>query len=365
MSEIRPFTHADIPAVANLFMRVFRGSKAPAPESVRQCFEELYFNNPWNDGSIESFVNQTSNGEVSGFIGAMPRTMAFQNREITVVVAGNHMVDQENRELFVGSNLLKRLLGGPQDLTFTDSANDISRRLWEKLGAVTLLNYSLRWLRILRPVSYPLSLIGRYSGAPVLRTLFVPAAAVGDRLGRIFLSPPDTAAAKRLTAKSLTPELIVSGLTTMAGSSPLRPHYDAGKLTWLLTQAQTKEQYGGLNARALDHMETLAGWYLYYGRRGETAEVLQLAARPDTFAGVMNHLFVDAYEQGSPAVMGVVDPRYLREIHAHKCIILLRPMYTTAHARNAELLKPLLLGQAFLSRLEGEWWTRLQGDSFH
>jgi len=364
MSEIRPFTHDDIPAVAALFMRVFRGSKAPAPESVKICFKELYFNNPWNDGSIESFVNRKPDGDVSGFIGAIPRKMVFQNREITVVVAGNHMVDQESRELFVGSNLLKRLLGGPQDLTITDSANEISRRLWEKLGAFTLLNYSMRWLRILRPVSYPLSLLGKYAAAPALRTLLAPAAAAGDWLGRIYLSPPDAAAAEHLTARTLTPELVVSGIAGMAGNSPLRPHYDTGRLSWLFSQARTKQQYGELNARALYNMETLAGWYLYYGRRGGTAEVLQLAARPDTIAGVMNHLFVRAYDDGSPAVMGVVDPRFLREFHAHKCIILLRPMYTTAYARNAEVLRPLLSGQAFLSRLDGEWWTRLQGDSF-
>ncbi len=364
MNEISPFEIADIPGVADLFMRVFRSSREPAPESLKAYIGELYFDNPWNDDRIRSFVNRAADGRISGFIGAMPRKMVYRDREITVVVAGNHMVDRESPVPFVGSNLLKRLLGGPQDLTITDSANETSRRLWERMSAAALLNYSLRWLRILRPATYPLSLVGRFSASPVLRALLSPAVAAGDRLGRLYFSAPDFAAADLLESRPVTPELIATGIQAMSGTALLRPCYDERGAGWLLAMAKRKEQYGKLNARALYSSGSLIGWYLYYARRGDTAHVLQLAARPDTIAGVMNHLFAGAFREGCAAVSGTVDPRLLREYHVQKCIMLLRDMYTMTHSANPDVLGPLLTGHAYFTRLDGEWWTRLQGDRF-
>jgi hypothetical protein len=364
MSEIQKFLPADIPAVADLFMRIFRSRGEAAPESLKIYFKELYFNSPWNDGTINSLVARRPDGTVAGFIGAMPRSMMLGEQEIRVVVAGNHMVDKGAREPFAGSNLLKRLLDGPQDLTFTDSANEISRRLWEKVGAATLLNYSLRWVRVLRPLSYSLSLTRMPSAVPALRALLAPALSIGDGLGRLFVPPPDITAAGMLTARPLTASLIVSGFKNIAGSRPLRPVYESENVTWLLSMARAKEQFGELKALAISERDEPLGWYLYYGHRGDTAQVLQVAARPESMMRVLNHLFVSAYAEGCTALMGMLDPRFIREYHAQKCIIVLRDMYTVAHSRNRDVLRPLLAGEAFLSRLDGEWWTRLQGDRF-
>jgi hypothetical protein len=364
MSEIQKFVPANIPAVAALFMRTFRTGREPASDSLKAYFEELYFRNPWNDGTMSSFVALRPDGSASGFIGALPRRMMLGEREIRVVVAGNHMVDQDTREPFVGSNLLRRLLEGPQELTITDSANEISRRLWEKMGAVTLLNYSLRWVRILRPLSYSLGFTPLSTAGPVVRALLAPPLWMGDRLGRRFVSPAGTPASGLLTGSPLTAEIIVSSFIDFVPLRSLRPVYQTGDVRWLLSMARTKEQFGEMKAVAVTERDLLIGWYIYYGQSRRPAEVLQVAARHGSMTAVLHHLAASAFAEGCTALTGSVDPRFLPEYHAQKSILLLRDMYTIGYSGNAEVLRPLLAGDAFFSRLEGEWWTRLQGDRF-
>jgi len=364
MSEIQPLTPADIPAVAQLFMRVFRKSSLPAAESLKSYLTDLYLNNPWADPSYPSFVSRRSDGRITGFIGSLPRRMILEGLQISVVVAGNHMVDQEDRELFTGSNLLKRLFGGPQDLTLTDSANEISRRLWERLGGVTLLNYSLRWIRILRPAAFALDLLpfGRESAS--WGRLRAAAGWPGDIVARRFLRPPAREPIAGLTGAGVSASLMQAALPALTAGRRLVPLYTVDDLSWLISMAGRKEQFGDLRSCAVYDGDALLGWYFYYARRSGLAHVLQVASLPAAAGRVLHHLVVRAFDEGLNGVTGIVDPSLLREYHQHTSFILLRDMYAVAYARSAGPVAPLLGGSAFLSRLEGEWWTRLQGDRF-
>jgi len=364
MSQIQPFGAADVPGVAELFMRVFRKSPHPAPESLRAYFADLYLGSPWADPSLPSYVSRRSDGKISGFIGSLPRRMILDGRHITVVVAGNHMVDQEEREVFTGSNLLRRVFDGPQELTITDSANEVSRRLWERLGGVTLLNYSLRWIRILRPGSIALDLVPVGRKNAVTRMMGDAAARVGDGVSRVLYRPPSRNPVAGLTAGELTADLIASAFPGMTGRRQLAPLYAGGDLRWLLAMAGRKEQFGKLRGCAVYDGTTLLGWYLFHARRPGQAHLLQLVCLPAAASRVIHHLLVRAFDEGLCGVQGAADPPLLKEYHDQKSFILLRDSYTVAHAHRAETLAPLLAGKAFLSRLDLEWWTRLQGDTF-
>jgi hypothetical protein len=364
MAEIKVFAPSDVPAVANLFMKVFRKNRGPSPDSLKAYFNELYLDSSWQSDGAVSYIARLPDGTVTGFIGALPLRLNFRGEQITAAVAGNHMVDPEHREAFTGINLLKRLLDGPQHLTLTDTANEISRRLWEQVGARLLMTHSLRWLRILRPASYPLSLVRNPALGPAIRILLSPLTLPGDRLGRRFVPGTAFEGARDLTIRELDPSTMVSSFPELVGTLPLRPAYDKRRLEWIIRMAGDKRQYGPFGSKAVFDKDRLLGWYLYYARRHQTAQVLQVVARHDSVRRVLNSLFLHLFDAGCIAATGMLDPRYLREFHEQKCIIFLRDMYTMAHTRDKELLQQLLSGQAFISRLEGEWWTRLQGDTF-
>ncbi|TIX97285.1 MAG: hypothetical protein E5V18_26425, partial [Mesorhizobium sp.] len=68
------------------------------------------------------------------------------------------MILDHERDPMAGARLLKAYLDGPQDISFSETANDISARLWTRLRGVVLPQYSLDWVRVMRPSSFVLSL---------------------------------------------------------------------------------------------------------------------------------------------------------------------------------------------------------------
>jgi hypothetical protein len=57
-------------------------------------------------------------------------------------------------------------------------------------------------------------------------------------------------------------------------------------------------------------------------------------------------------------VRGRLDPRYIHELSARHCWLRREGTYTLVHSRHADIMAAFKQGEAFLSRLEGEWWLR-------
>jgi hypothetical protein len=105
----------------------------------------------------------------------------------------------------------------------------------------------------------------------------------------------------------------------------------------------------------------VAGWFLYYLDAG-ISRVIQLAARPDRVRPVLEHLFHHATERGTIALEGRMDPRFAGELGRMQCFFRNCGELTLLHSRDPSLLAPLLMGNAFFTRLEGEWWLRFHGE---
>jgi hypothetical protein len=144
-----------------------------------------------------------------------------------------------------------------------------------------------------------------------------------------------------------------------AGDRALRPGYDRESFPWLIARAAEKRMYGAFR-RALvrEPGGDVVGWYLAYFRPGGIAQVLQIGARPRRMREVLNCLFRDALDAGAVAISGGVDPRYTKELAASRCQLAWPDCAVLVHSRNREILNAIYRGDAFLSRLEGEWWAR-------
>ena len=105
----------------------------------------------------------------------------------------------------------------------------------------------------------------------------------------------------------------------------------------------------------------LLGWYLYYVRAGGVSEVVQVAARNGSFSRVLQRLLADAWRHGAAAVRGRLDPRHVQELSDRHCWFRREGTWTLVHSRHPDLAAAIHQGNAFLSRLEGEWWLRFQG----
>jgi hypothetical protein len=358
-ATIRTFVEDDVPAVAALFGRAYPQYRWASQAACESYFREMFFDNPWQDPELPSWVAEES-GQISGFYGVIPRRMRFRGRLIRVAVASQFMVDPDRRHSFAAVQLCKASLSGPQDLTLADGASDRSRRLWVAIGGSAALPYSIHWTRPLRPARQFLSYLEQRK--PLARLVTLPARPVAAALdGVISRVRPhrflrDDADLKEA---ALDPAAMVAHLPAVLHGQTLQPAYDIQSLAWLLEQARRKVRHGTLRSRAvLDREERSIGWYLYYAKPSDVCEVVQFAAAPGAFDLVLERLLADAWRFGGTAVRGRLDPRYVEEFSNRHCWFGREGTWTLFHSRHADVVAAIQHGEAFLSRLEGEWWLR-------
>jgi hypothetical protein len=363
MSEIRSCTRDDIPAVAALFQRTFRDARTPAPASLQFYLRELYLDHPWHDPELASKVYVAEDGSIGGLIGILPLRLTFRGRPLRAAVAGSLMVDKPQENPLAGARLLRAYFTGPQDLSLSDSANTVSLGMWERLGGKAVVAESMEWVRAFRPAATMLALAAEAAPpARLARPLAAAADLVALRMAHLSsrFAPPASPTGDRATDD----EELVRLIPEFAESYVVRPAWDAATLRWVLAHMARKERHGPMIARAvLGKDDRPLGCYVYYGRRGGVAFVLQMFSRPETVEPVLDNLLAHAAAQGCVAVRGRTQARLLDALQRRDCVFF-RHNATVAHSANAELMAAIRAGDALITGLAGDGWTRLVGDTF-
>ncbi|MFL6622877.1 MAG: hypothetical protein ACJ8NR_09695 [Sulfurifustis sp.] len=352
--RVRPLEAGDIARVADLHARAFAKADR-APPAVH--LPRILLQHPWRDDSLPSLVYEDSRGELLGHLGVLPRPMSFDGRPLTAAVSHSFVVAPGGRSTLAALALAKQFLAGPQQLSIAEGSN-ASRKILEAAGGSVSLLYSLCWTRPLRPARYALSFLrkrGLPAAAaaalrPLCRLTDAAAARVAPRLFR--LAAPGGARAE-LDAASLR-----DAIGAIAGKRALQPVYDERSLDWLLQALAQKCGPGALHKALVRNTrrETI-GWYLYHGDSRGIGAVVQLGAKDGCAEEVLDHLFDDAARRGVVALSGQVDPALFHAYARKDCLFHHDGgSWILVHSPHAELLHAIHRGDAFLTRLEGEWW---------
>lgn len=351
---IRPFTEADLPQVIDLNRRVFPLSAGLPKDTQREAFIRLCLRNPWYDPSVSSLVYQDERGKVVGFLAVVPRRLSLDGQPIRLAVSQHLMVEPSSRTTLAGMELLRAFLAGPQDLSMADMANDLSRKLWERLGGVTSLIHSLYWHRPLRPVSLVQHYLSHHQGIPAALS---PAArplcrAVDALVNRLPYSPfrfadPD------LSGEELTTETLLECLSRY--DKRLRPEYNTPSLQWLLDTISRETRYGHLHKTLVrNKKQDIIGWYMYYFNRDGISRVLQIGTLNRKLDDVLDHLFYHAWRQGAISLFGRLEPDLMQTGTRKFGFVSPGQYWMLIHSRHPELLQAVRNGEAFLSRMEGD-----------
>ena len=355
---IRQFGEDDIPAAAELHRRVMRPD-APAVngwmQGYEQYFREVFLSAAAVAAGVPSLVFQRE-GRLVGFLGVMPRRMRFHGTPLVAAVCSQFVVDPAERGQ-AGLQMLKRCFAGPQDLSITDEAADCTRKIWEWCGGVAALPYSVHWVRPLRPVQAALRIVAgealpRWARAlsPMARAID---AVVTRSTGRLRPSPPTG------SRETLDEVALVECLTQFSGDGAIGPVYDAQSVAWALERSRRHHAFGTVRAMAVrDESRAISGWFVYHARRGGCAEVLQIAALPRHQRNVLDHLFDDAWEHGAAMLSGRLDPALAPQLSEQGSLLYRRGFWTLVHSKRPEICHALQRGDAFFTRLEGEWCLR-------
>ncbi len=324
---------------------------------IESLFPQLFLKTPHAEPDIHGLASVGEDGQLMGMIGTVLRRMRFRDRPIRAAISAELFVDPAHRSKMLGVKLFKRVMDGPQDLSFSDIANDSSRTLWQSLGGTVASWYGLNWLKVIRPGLLPLSVLSKSRLGKPLAWAGRPIGVLTDNLlrraaGNFCKVNP----IPKGQAEPLTPELFLQYFPQFGRADDLRPIYDRETIDWVWPRLDFMYRNGGASQQVLlrNARGEPIGWYIYQLAATGIARVSQIVAHPHTAGQVIDHLLNHAAERGAVAVVGRVVPRFVQAISDRHCLILRRSTYLIVHSRDPEITDAFVNGRAFLSLLEGE-----------
>ena len=353
MTRIRPVERSDLPAVASLYERVMRSGDGRSPPLLAAYFERTWLDHPWADPEIPSLVYEARDGMLAGFIGAHVRRLRFDGRPLRMVCPGQLVSDPAGSHHAAGALLMRKLLGGAQDITVAEGPAPV-RQILEGLGGVTLQGPSVNWTRFFRParaVGDELLARSRHPRwrAPV-RPLMTAADALATRaLPRLRAEPPTA------RAEPLTPAAVVEHMPAVLKGMRLVPDYSPAFLEWLFAEMTSVRTRGTLIRCLVRNEDRVLGWYVTYVKPGGVGEVMQIAAAARDMPAVIDQLFHRARQTGTAALEGRLEPNLHEPLSGRGCLLRYGAR-VVAHSNDSELVTQLARSHSFITRMDGEWW---------
>jgi hypothetical protein len=307
---------------------------------------------PWADEELSSLVAVDEDGEVIGFIGAHARRMRLDGEPIRAVCATHVVVAPGSRAGAAGFHLLGRVLRGPQELSFSDSATDAVMRIWRTLGGYVDHARICDWMLVLRPARWLGGVIGaaarrRPVGRSIVPVGAFPAQAIGGPLLRREQpqAPPDVVGEPATTAE------IVEQLPAITGRMRLVVDYDQQHLDHLFMQVE--DFWGPSERRIVRRGERPIGWYAYVPLSSGISRVLHVAAIEKEADAVLAELVAHAKAQGTAVLTGRGEP-HLMEALGRRLAVFGVARRAILHTNNPEVAAVLATDSSLLTRLDGE-----------
>lgn len=371
MPEIRPLQAADLPVVAGMFQRVLRKRRKPVSASLPGYLQRLYLDSTDGAAGSPSLVHVADDGRISGFIGVTSLPMRFNDNKLNASICGSLMVDEDQRHDLSGARLLKAFLAGPQDISFSETASDVTAKMWTTLRGSILPQYSLDWIKVFRPAAFASA--GAKQRLPVARFAAPLARAVDACLGlrrssgefsRWFGAGDAAASRGRYAVSEIDADGFARLLETFTSRFAVRPEWDATVLARVMSDASTKTEYGEVvRCTVAARTGAIIGAFIYYGRPGDIGHVLQLLALPGQAGAAIDCLIAHAAGAGLAGVRGRTQPALLEAMLGRR-IIFINVNSTVVHSRDPELVRQFQAGNGFFNGLVGEHWSRIFGDRF-
>lgn len=370
MSSIRPFEPGDSDAVARLFQKRLRHRDSAPPSELAPYLRTLFLESPGCDPEISSLVHLNAEGSLSGFIGVNALPMVFHDKPIRTAICGTLMVDAPESDPMAGARLMRGFLSGPQDISFSETANEIAGQMWTKLRGMVLPQYSLEWIRVIRPSAFAVDVAA--SRFKVLRSV-LPVASGIDYLARMGMKPesrawtrvaPGVSVPDGLTVSQMDASAFAELMAPMTEQFALRPNWSDGQLAHILADAADKPDDGEpVMASVSTKSGAPIGAFFYHVRRGGIARVLQVMALPRQAGPVIDCLVADATARGAAGLRGRTQPALLAAMLTRR-IGFARASSTVVHAADKDLVNALKTANVFFNGLAGEQWSRLFGGRF-
>ncbi len=345
MSEIRHLRADDLAAVGALLDR-----RLPGWSGDRRFLAATMFDHPWADPEVGSLVAADADDAVIGFIGVQARRLRHGDRVLRGACCSHLVVDPERGAGPAGALLMGRLLAGPQDLTWSDSANEITLRIWRTFGGQLDHVRACDWMLVQRPLGWAGTVAGSLLRHQRIGRQRVP---VGALPMRTFRREAEALPAE-LAGSPAAPGEVVEQLPVWMPRTVLRGDYDEAHLEHLL--GLVRGRLGNPVSRIVSLRGRPVGWYVYVPRRAVASRVLHLSGVDRHLDLVLGELLAEARRRGSRVLAGRFEPHLGKPLRERMAAIGLARQ-PVIHAKDPELRAQLATGSALLTRLDSEWFV--------
>ncbi len=346
MAEIRPFEREDLPAVIKLL-----GDHLEGWDGDAGLIEAAFLDHPWMDPDTPSLVISEDDGRPTGFIGVHPRRIEFEGELVKGACCTHLVVHPDSRTTAAGPQLIRAVMSGPQELTWSDTTVPVVARMWTVFGGRIDYARASDWLIVLRPMRWTgRALAGRVRGRP--RTDALPVPGFPAHASRLLTPKAHPPTPPEVTGRDATVAEIVAAQPEVTRRLALYVPYDEEALGF------TIEKLEGMGHRVVKRLVLRGGrpigWYAYLERPGAVSRVIHLAAATRDADHVLGELIDHARETGSAAIWGRYEPHIDAALRARLAVLGLnsRP---AIRARNAKFGLTLAGDGSMLTRLDGEW----------
>ncbi len=361
MTGIRPVELSDIEEIAALYERVARSGTNVVPQGLAEQFARYVFDHPWADAELPSLVFETARDGIVGFIGSHVRHVRVGGERIRAVCSGQLVSDRDRANPTVGPLLLRALIGGDQDLTFTDGASPLVRDIWCRFGGAVLYPESLSWVRVLRPsAAASHRLLARYN-SDRLRTASRPVMSMLDRGAEHWTKPSPPS--EQLRSSILHPGDYVQLYQRLCNDfGRVEVDWDTPFVDWLMEELRHLPSRGELVCKAFHRSGKPVGYYVALVEKAKVARLLELTALPADVGVVLDHLLEDVWSAGASALQGRLEPSLFEPV-ARRGSLIVPSERVLFHAKQAELLAEVRHHHR-ISRFAGEWWMGHHTEQF-
>ncbi|KJC47089.1 hypothetical protein UP09_10655 [Bradyrhizobium sp. LTSP885] len=352
-------TTADVPAVARLFLNVFRGVDKPASADLKGYLHALTLGSPCYSEAAGTKIYEQQDGRISSALLSVPmRFIACGN-----VVPGRLLgVFMTNKEAAGAAQLNLGLRPKRADFSFCDSASPTSAKSLLAIGGKTIPIQNLEWMRTFRPLG---ALVGRLSPRFLRRfdlSLATLARPVDVLLSRLRGDEDIVGAADLKVLEMSVPDFLAHAPRLIAHYA-VRPLWSEDELGWLVGLAAQNTKLGAFTIRAIaDPSGAIIGCFVYYAAPGRTAHVLNVLSLPGQEAGVLTAMFRHLESTGHVEARGRAQPSLMAGLGMQRRLVFRHRAFAMALTRIPEVNEAVVRGDIYIGGLAGEDWSRLMHD---
>jgi hypothetical protein len=360
--RIRPIRHQDVDRLAEMFLRVFRKAPVAANAALAEDIRRILVEHPDSTERTASLVFERADGDIGGLLGVVPIPMLFDGRPISTAALSTWMVEDRARDPEAGALLLRAHLKRRLDAAIADTVNRISIDFQMRLNMKFAVANSLQWVRPLSYAGYAVATAARRAG--LRADGLAQAAARTESLALQMLGRSRAEEPPGCDSRDCSREEFAAAWIELVRHRRVRPDWTAGRVEWVLQQADRRPSLGPLRYRLMFDRGDLCGCVAYHIGPGRRGVALSVVARYSHEEDVLRAMFADARARGCVLICGPADPQLMEGFaripgvfHRHTCSTLIK-------TGDTQLAQALLAGEGVLGGLVGDAWTPLATERY-